>query len=178
MFPSTTAAHWQSFQMNLPVTPVTDIKVAHKDLVLSTQGRSFWILDNLTPLDQLNDKVTTAQAYLFAPREAHSHHRPRRRIGRGARGFSIRAAGATIDYYLAAAPSGDITIEVLDAAGKPVRKFTSAAAPAEERPADAEAPAERGRRRRLPHAQRRRRASTRAPACIASPGTCAIPGRG
>src|SRR5258708_2835237 len=46
-------ARWQSLQMNLPVTPVTDIKIAHKDLVLSTQGRSFWILDNLTPLHQL-----------------------------------------------------------------------------------------------------------------------------
>ena len=48
--------HWQSFQMNLPVTPVTDIKIAHKDLVLSTQGRSFWILDNLTPLHQIKEK--------------------------------------------------------------------------------------------------------------------------
>ena len=42
--------HWQSFQLNLPVTPVTDMKVAHGDLVISTQGRSFWILDDLTPL--------------------------------------------------------------------------------------------------------------------------------
>ena len=47
--------HWQSFQLNLPVTPITDIKVAHGDLVLSTQGRSFWILDDLTPLHQLPD---------------------------------------------------------------------------------------------------------------------------
>ena len=49
-------AHWQWFQMNLPVTPVTDIKIAHKDLVLSTQGRSFWIMDDLTPLEQLTAK--------------------------------------------------------------------------------------------------------------------------
>jgi photosystem II stability/assembly factor-like uncharacterized protein len=50
-------ARWQSFQMNLPVTPVTDIKVAHGDLVLSTQGRSFWILDDLAPVRQANEKV-------------------------------------------------------------------------------------------------------------------------
>ncbi len=56
-------AHWQSFQLNLPVTPVTDIKIAHKDLVLSTQGRSFWILDDLTPLHQLSDQAASAQAF-------------------------------------------------------------------------------------------------------------------
>ena len=42
--------HWQSLQLNLPKIPVTDIRVHHKDLVLSTQGRSFWILDDLTPV--------------------------------------------------------------------------------------------------------------------------------
>src|SRR5262249_13000384 len=59
-------AHWQSFQLNLPVTPVTDIKVAHKDVVVATQGRSFWILDDLTPLHQLNGAATA----LYAPRNA------------------------------------------------------------------------------------------------------------
>jgi photosystem II stability/assembly factor-like uncharacterized protein len=119
-------AHWQSFQLNLPVTPVTDIKVAHKDLVLSTQGRSFWILDNLSPLHQLDAKVTSAQVFLFAPREA---VRTPARGGGGGRGAGIQypLSGAAIDYYLASAPSSDITIEVLDESGKLVRKFTSAA---------------------------------------------------
>ncbi len=79
-------AHWQPFQMNLPITPVTDIKVAHKDLVLSTQGRSFWILDNLTPLHQLSDKVggvgrVPVQA---ARRPSATAAAAGRRIGRGA----------------------------------------------------------------------------------------------
>jgi len=131
--------HWQSFQMNLPVTPVTDIKIAHKDLVLSTQGRSFWILDNLTPLHQLNDKVTTAQQYLFAPREA-IRTTARGGGGRGA-GIQYPLSGASVDYYLAAAPSSDITLEILDSAGKPIRKFTSAGEAAPERPAaDLEGP--------------------------------------
>ena len=132
-------AHWQAFQQNLPVTPVTDIKVAHKDLVISTQGRSFWILDNLTPLHQLDAKVTSAQAFLYAPREA---VRTPARGGGGGRGAGIQypLAGAAIDYYLASAPSGDITLEVLDDAGKLVRKFSSAAAAVEERPAEADAP--------------------------------------
>jgi photosystem II stability/assembly factor-like uncharacterized protein len=119
--------HWQSFQLNLPVTPVTDIKVAHKDLVLATQGRSFWILDNLTPLHQLDGKVSSAQAFLYAPREA---VRSPARGGGGGRGAGIQypQSGAAIDYYLASAPAGDITLEVLDGAGKLVRKFSSAAA--------------------------------------------------
>jgi hypothetical protein len=123
-------AQWQPFQMNLPHTPVTDIKVAHKDLVLSTQGRSFWILDNLTPLHQMNDKTAAEQAVLFAPREAV------RTPGRRA------AGGATIDYYLAHAPAGDLTLEILDAEGKTVRTFSSAAAAAPERPQREQAPDE------------------------------------
>ena len=129
-------AQWQSFQLNLPETPVTDIKVAHKDLIFSTQGRSFWILDNLTPLHQLNDQVSTAPAFLFKPREA------MRTIGRGGsgRGGGIQypPAGATIDYYLSSAPAGDITLEILDSTGSLVRKFTSAAPATPERPTQIE----------------------------------------
>jgi len=130
-------AHWQSFQMNLPVTPVTDIKIAHNDLVLSTQGRSFWILDDLTPLHQLNDKVAAAPAFLFAPREA--VRTPARGGGLGGRsGVQYPLAGAMIDYYLAKAPDGEITMEILDQSGQPVRKFTSAAG-TEDRGANADA---------------------------------------
>jgi hypothetical protein len=59
---------WQPFQLNLPHTPITDLKVHRKDLVLSTQGRSFWILDNLTPLHQLRNE-TVRGAHLVRPRE-------------------------------------------------------------------------------------------------------------
>ena len=124
-------ARWQSFQLNLPVTPVTDIQVTHQDLVLSTQGRSFWILDDLTPLHQLSDKIASAQAYLFQPREA-VRTPSRGGFGRGS-GIQYPFAGAMIDYYLASAPSGDITLEILDGAGGVVRKFTSAGTGREER---------------------------------------------
>jgi photosystem II stability/assembly factor-like uncharacterized protein len=133
-------AHWQPFQLNLPVTPVTDLKVAHKDLVVSTQGRSFWILDDLTPLEQLSDKAAAAAAWLFAPREA--VRTPPRGGGGGlgrASGVQYPPSGAGIDYYLRSAPADDITMEVLDGAGSLVRKFTSAGAAAEERPQEAAA---------------------------------------
>lgn len=118
--------HWQSFQLNLPVTPVTDIKVAHKDLVLSTQGRSFWILDNLTPLHQLKDDAG-AQPILFAPRPA--VRTPGAQALEGlTRSETIRypQTGAQIDYYLPSA--SEVTLEILDESGKLVRKFSSTAA--------------------------------------------------
>jgi len=130
---------WQSLQLNLPATPVTDIRVTHKDLVLSTQGRSFWILDNLTPLHQV-DKVGGSKAFLFAPREAV------RSLGHAGSGMDTSLPhpqyplrGAELDYYLASAPTEDIKLEILDGAAKNVRTFTSAATksprPAENSPA-------------------------------------------
>ena len=64
-------AHWQRFQNNLPVTPVTDLRVHRKDLVVSTQGRAFWILDDVAPLHQITDEVQKADMYLFEPRVAY-----------------------------------------------------------------------------------------------------------
>jgi len=119
-------AHWQSFQLNLPVTPVTDIKIAHKDLVLATQGRSFWILDNLTPLHQIKDG-TGAEPILFTPREA--VRTPGAQALEGltrTEAISYPQTGAQIDYYLPT-PS-EVTLEILDDSGKPIRKFTSNAA--------------------------------------------------
>lgn len=131
-------AHWQSFQLNLPATPVTDIKVAHKDLVLATQGRSFWILDNLTPLHQLDDASASAAAILFAPRDA--VRSPGRGGGRGAT-IQYPLSGAAIDYYVGSAPTGDISMEILDASGKVIRKFTSAGAAGADAPPPVEADA-------------------------------------
>ena len=81
-------AHWQSFQLNLPHVPITDIKVHHKDLVVATQGRAFWILDNISSLHQLARSSTAADVHLFKPRD----------------GYRTRIApailGPHIEYYL------------------------------------------------------------------------------
>ena len=112
---------WQSLQLNLPVTPVTDMKVAHKDLVISTQGRGFWILDNITPIEQAAPFDTS---HLYQPRDA--IRTPGR--GRGPR------QGAMLDYYLPTASA--VKLEVLDGAGKTVRTFTSTSGTVED-PAEA-----------------------------------------
>ncbi len=123
-------AHWQSLQLNLPSTPVTDIKLTRKELVLSTQGRSFWVLDNLTPLHQTTTIVGDAAAHLYAPKTAYRMKiRASGGMGRGV-GAQYPAAGAQVDYFLGNAPAPDIRLDVLDAAGKTIRTFSSAGAAA------------------------------------------------
>lgn len=124
-------AIWTSFQQNLPHTPITDLKVHQNDLVLSTQGRSFWILDNLTALHQIAAN-TGADAMLFAPRDA-----IRARFAGTFGGVEgnrsdpadpqYPPAGAMIDYYIPSSHSGPVTLDILDAKGTVLRSFTSAA---------------------------------------------------
>ncbi len=131
---------WQPFQANLPVSPVTDIVIHQKDLVLSTMGRSFWVLDDLSPLQQI-DSVDRAQVgFLFVPRPA-----VRLRYAVGPR-ESAEAAypppGTYFDYFLGVASSAEVRLEILDRSGQLLRAFTS------EAPADsAEVPAQNAMRR-------------------------------
>ena len=120
--------HWQPFQLNLPVTPVTDIKVTHKDLQVATQGRSFYILDDITPLHEITAE-TASGPMLYTPKEA-----VRTPSGESEGGDAIMRfppspvypkAGALLDYYLPAGSSAEVTLEILDSAGKRVRSFSS-----------------------------------------------------
>jgi len=102
-------AHWQSFQNNLPVTPVTDLRVHRNDLVISTQGRSFWVLDDVTPLHQFTDEVQKADLWLFEPRIAYR---------------SGNLGNARINYYIGKMPDGELTLDFLDANGDVLRSFS------------------------------------------------------
>lgn len=124
---------WRSLQLGLPHTPVTDLKVHRKDVVISTQGRGFWILHNVTPLHEHAATLARTEAHLFTPHEAW-RRRYRAAFGglESAREATADpeypAAGAVIDYYFARAPQGEVTLEVLDARGVVVRRFSSTAA--------------------------------------------------
>ncbi|MFQ5816378.1 MAG: glycosyl hydrolase [Terriglobia bacterium] len=116
-------AHWQSLQLNLPTTPIHDLVVKDDDLVLGTHGRSFWILDDLSPLRQLSEEVAKADVHLFTPRLT---YRVRGRRARRAQFAGKNPPdGAIIYYYLKEAQNNVITLEVLDAQGNVVRKYTS-----------------------------------------------------
>jgi photosystem II stability/assembly factor-like uncharacterized protein len=118
-------AHWQSFQLNLPITPVTDIKVHQQDLVVSTMGRSFWILDDLTPLHQLEPRISSADAHLFQPRAAHRMRYSTSRDGEPG-DPEYPPVGAMIDYYLSKSTDAPISLEIFDTNGQLVREFSSA----------------------------------------------------
>ncbi len=117
--------NWQPLQSNLPHAPVYWITVQEhfNDLVIATYGRGFWILDDLTPLQQLTPSVREAAAHLFAPRPAY-RFRP---ITAPMAQFDDPTAGqnppygASINYYLKSAPSGEVTLRILDAKGQLVR---------------------------------------------------------
>ncbi len=129
---------WQPLQLNLPATPVTDLAVHEKDLVASTQGRGFWILDDLTPLHQLNDEVAAAPAHLFEPRPTYraqgEQAGPDERVVRdrlnGAwvprhMAGDNPPAGAVFLYYFADKPDGEVTLEILDSNDEVIRTFSS-----------------------------------------------------
>jgi hypothetical protein len=111
-------ANWQSFQQNLPNVPVADIKVFRKDLILATQGRSFWILDNVSSLHQITPETASRDVFLYEPRGGY-----RTRDG-------AAFVGPTIEYYLASTPAGPVTIDILDARGELVNSYTGQTGPA------------------------------------------------
>jgi photosystem II stability/assembly factor-like uncharacterized protein len=123
---------WQPLQLNLPIVPVADLRVHRNDLIVATQGRSLYILDDLTPLHQLADVPRGSAAHLFAPRDAY-----RVQIGGGGAGGIESApdqlpSGALIHAWFAAAPDSGVRLEVLDARGQVVRSFTTDTARARE----------------------------------------------
>ncbi|MGH9543246.1 MAG: WD40/YVTN/BNR-like repeat-containing protein [Terriglobales bacterium] len=121
-------SHWQPLQLNLPVTSIRDLVVHDNDLIVATHGRSFWILDDVTPLRQIAAAVNPGQPYLFPPETA---IRIRANEGQDTplppeepRGHNP-PDGAIIDYYFPAAPDGVVTLEIDDAQGRLVRRFSS-----------------------------------------------------
>jgi hypothetical protein len=118
---------WQSLQLNLPVVPITDLAIhkREKDLVVATQGRSFWILDDLTVLHQWKDTIAQADAHLFKPEESYRMPGGGFRIPSAASIGENPPAGVSVWYYLKEKPKGEVAIEILDAAGKSIKKFSS-----------------------------------------------------
>jgi photosystem II stability/assembly factor-like uncharacterized protein len=113
---------WQSLQLNLPVVPITDLTIKNGDLIAATQGRAFWILDDITPLRDRSDAVTTAAAHLFAPRDAVRTRRAG--FGREAAGIGRNPpAGAVITYSLNVSQA--VTLEFLDQRGTVIKSVAS-----------------------------------------------------
>jgi photosystem II stability/assembly factor-like uncharacterized protein len=137
-------AHWQSLQLNLPTSPVNDLVIKNADLVVATHGRSFWVLDDVTPLEQYEDSIPQQVAHLFTP--APANHTVFRGSPFAASAGKNPPAGAVINYWLktslkkpdqpnssissaetkkpdAESEAPKITLEILDSSGKVIRKY-------------------------------------------------------
>ncbi|MDT8369632.1 MAG: hypothetical protein RQ745_10530 [Longimicrobiales bacterium] len=111
-------AHWQPFQLNLPEVPVTDLRVRRQDLVVATQGRSLWILDDLTPLHQISDAVAAAEVHLYDPRDPYREITPGYYAEGGPGENPPR--GMQVNYVVGSPVPAEVpmAIEVLDASGE------------------------------------------------------------
>ncbi len=112
-------ASWRPFRRNLPAVPITDLAVKDGDLVVATQGRSFWILDDLTPLREWDEKIAASAAYLFPPRATPRFAaEPVREAGRPRAVGANMPAGVVISYWLRDAPGkGEVvTLDIVSGA--------------------------------------------------------------
>ena len=120
-------ADWRPLQLNLPRAPIHDLIVKNDDLVVATHGRSFWILDDLTPVRQFTDDIAKKDVHLYTPQTAYrmqnpgGEDRPKKPVLTG----QNPPAGAVIDFYVKAIPKGETLIEVLDGQGQVIRKYSS-----------------------------------------------------
>jgi photosystem II stability/assembly factor-like uncharacterized protein len=132
-------ADWRSLRLNLPTTPIHDLVIKNDDLVVATHGRAFWILDDVTPLRQFTDEISKKDVYLYTPATAYriqageaGERHPSKRVGQNP------PSGAVLYFYLKDEPKAgtETKIEILDASGKIIRKYSSAETELLDEPAD------------------------------------------
>jgi photosystem II stability/assembly factor-like uncharacterized protein len=120
--------HWQSLELNLPHSSMRDLWIHDDDLIVATHGRSFWVLDDITPLRQLSESLQNSAAFLFKPAEAFRVMRdtntdtpipPDEPTGKNP------PDGAIVDYFLGQPANGPVKLEILDAQSKVVRRYAS-----------------------------------------------------
>jgi photosystem II stability/assembly factor-like uncharacterized protein len=126
-------ANWQSVMLNLPNTPIHDLVVKNDDLVVATHGRSFWVLDDLGPVRQLNSANKNSVVLLYKPAMTYRMHWPedyekRQPVGQNP------PKGAALSYYFQSKPKGEVKLEILDAKGQLVRSLSSIDKKEEETP--------------------------------------------
>jgi hypothetical protein len=123
---------WQPLQLNLPHTSMRDLAIHGDDLIVATHGRSFWILDDITPLRQMNVEIAKESAHLFAPQEAirfRWNRNPDTPLPPEVPAGKNPPDGAIIDYYLASSSNQQVTLEIFDEQQHFVRSYSSADKP-------------------------------------------------
>ncbi len=118
-------ASWKPFQLNLPIVPVTDLTIKNDNLIAATQGRSFWIIDDITPFHQLSESMANNSFVLFKPMSSYrmasgiSFERPSKKEGKNHPG------GVIVNYYLKDTTKATVSLEFLESSGKLIKKFST-----------------------------------------------------
>ncbi len=120
--------HWQSLRLNMPASSVRDVIIKDDDLVAATHGRGFWILDDITPLRQLDSTIADADAFLFRPQVAYRvrwNTNTDTPLPPDVPAGENPPDGAIMNYVLKSSAAGAVTLEFLDSSGKLVRRYSS-----------------------------------------------------
>jgi photosystem II stability/assembly factor-like uncharacterized protein len=123
-------ANWQPFQLNLPIVPITDLTIKNDNLIAATQGRSFWLIDDITPLHQLSTQIASNNFHLFRPIASY-----RMDGGGGFRGGASKTegtnhpGGVTFHYYLKSKPadSVEVKLSIMEMSGKLIKEYSTKA---------------------------------------------------
>lgn len=115
--------NWNAFQLNLPIVPITDLAIKNNNLIAATQGRSFWIIDDLTPLHQINDDLINSKAILYKPMDSY-------RMGGSSRKSKTAGqnhpGGVLINYYVKNLDEKDtLSLSFYDGNRKHIKTFTT-----------------------------------------------------
>lgn len=119
-------ATWKPFQLNLPLVPITDLTIKNDNLIAATQGRSFWLIDDLTPLHQLNETIAKADYHLYKPMPSYRMNGS----GGGFRGESKtegknHPSGVMLHYFLKDTTKIPVSLEILEKDGKLIKKYAT-----------------------------------------------------
>ena len=120
--------HWQSLRLNMPATSIRDLVIKDDDLVLGTHGRSFWIMDDITPLRQISTTLAAEKAVLYKPQQAlriRWNMNTDTPLPQEEPGGQNPPDGAVINYYLSEKAQGKVVLEITDAAGKSIRRYST-----------------------------------------------------
>jgi photosystem II stability/assembly factor-like uncharacterized protein len=124
--------HWQSLRLNMPATSIRDLVIKDNDIAVGTHGRSFWILDDISPLRQMDAQAVAAAVHLYRPADAWRvrwNQNTDTPLPPDEPAGENPPDGAIIDYRLASNPNGVVTLEIVDAAGDVVRRYASSDTP-------------------------------------------------
>ncbi|HEY5826163.1 MAG TPA: glycosyl hydrolase, partial [Cyclobacteriaceae bacterium] len=119
-------ASWKSFQLNLPMVPINDLTIKNDNLIAATQGRSFWLIDDLTPLHQLSDEIAKSNVHLYKPMPSYRMNGGQAgRKGQPKNEGINHPNGVMIHFFLKDTVATTASLEILESKGTLIKKFTT-----------------------------------------------------